>query len=373
MTTATLTDRRLNPDRPMHRWPAHVVRGSELATMLDQLASGPPGEDGRREAVIAHPEAQAPGLGLAPGIGVTVGVLMAGETTVLRRQNASIYTLCLEGAAGTRIGDTDFAIGKYDCWVSPSMQRTTLSNVGPERFVYLEYSNAPALQKLEAFYSELDPPARADEAQGLAAAASFSVQLGRVKEMVPPFAIGDAGAWLMPYEHLIDPEYVDARPLQWRWSDVEPFLGRVRSLSQGYNGRPLFCYYNPATGTRNGTTPSFFATIASIGPDLVGPAHRHGSAAINLILEGSGYSIVDGERLDWAAGDIMLSAPSWTPHGHATGPDGALVVTVQDHPLHIATESLIWQENLKDGPILSLGAQAGFQTNLASVSGGPGQ
>ncbi len=35
------------------------------------------------------------------------------------------------------------------------------------------------------------------------------------------------------------------------------------------------------------------------------------------------------------------------------------VYTVQDHPLHIGMESLIWQEAM-DGPILALGSEAGI-------------
>ena len=175
---------------------------------------------------------------------------------------------------------------------------------------------------------------------------------------------------MLPYEHLIDPDFIESRALHWRWDDLAPHLGLVKSLGQGYTGRPLWCLYNPATGTRNGTTSSFFATITSAAANFAGPAHRHVSSAINFILEGSGYSIVNGERLEWNAGDIMLSAPGWSPHGHATGPEGAIIVTVQDHPLHIGTESLIWQEDLENGPILTLGSQEGFETNLADARGG---
>jgi gentisate 1,2-dioxygenase len=373
MAFSSTIDRRTQPEYHMDHWPAHVVRKSELDEVIKSLLWGPSGVDGRREALIRHPKAVAPSFGLAPGIAVSIGVLGTTESTVLRRQNASTYTFCLDGQARVNVGDHSYDVGKYDCWIAPSMQPTFIKNEGSRPFVYIEYSNSPVLQNLEAFFSELNPPSVEDQATALETAAAFSAQMVRVKQMVPSFPIADQGAWLMPYEHLIDPEFVESKPLQWRWNDVEPFLGRVRALGGGYNGRPLFCYYNPATGPRNGTTSSFFSTIAAIGPDLVGPAHRHGSAAINLILEGSGWSIVDGERIEWAAGDIMLSAPSWSPHGHATGPEGALVITVQDHPLHIATESLIWQENLNDGPILSLGTQAGFQTNLADIVGGQQQ
>jgi quercetin dioxygenase-like cupin family protein len=77
--------------------------------------------------------------------------------------------------------------------------------------------------------------------------------------------------------------------------------------------------------------------------------HRHTSAAINFILDGGGWSIVDGQRIEWTEGDIMLSAPVWAPHGHAGGKDGATILTSQDHPQHIALGSLVWQETL-NGP-----------------------
>ena len=187
----------------------------------------------------------------------------------------------------------------------------------------------------------------------------------RAKELAPPVTLLDGKAQLLSFEHLIDPEIVESDALLWPWREVGPHLGVwVDGLDRSYNGRPLYCLYNPATGTRNGTTFAFFCTIAKVPPDVVGPSHRHNSAAINYILEGSGWSVVEGRRLEYGAGDIMLAAPGWGIHGHASGPDGMLVFNIQDHPLHIGAESLIWQEDLKAGPILSLGTQAGFQTNM---------
>jgi hypothetical protein len=62
----------------------------------------------------------------------------------------------------------------------------------------------------------------------------------------------------------------------------------------------------------------------------------------------------------------MLSAPSWSEHAHFvdSSPIGNTTLTVQDHPLHIGMESLIWQEKL-DEPILTLGSQAGVKGYVA--------
>ena len=62
------------------------------------------------------------------------------------------------------------------------------------------------------------------------------------------------------------------------------------------------------------------------------------------------------------AGDLMLSAPGWAVHNHASYDEYVYELTVQDQPLNIAMESLLWQENLKT-PMAVLGQQEGFSTN----------
>jgi gentisate 1,2-dioxygenase len=356
-----LLDLRQFHERPSDVWPVFVVSKSEIGARLDALKSGSAGDDGRREALVVHPSSREPGLGLAPGITVTYGVLLPGEKTTARRRNATSFNLILSGSARARVGVRELELEKWDSWVVPGMQTETLENDGEEPCVYIAYSNAALLRKLEGYYEEFFATVPDAQARGDGHAAG-----SRARDLAgPPIPIGDDGAMLLPYEHLIDPDHVESNPLHWRWQDVAPHLGLVRSLQRGYTGRPLWCLYNPATGARNGTTASFFATVTSAAPNFVTPVHRHVSAAINLILEGDGWSIVDGKRVDWAAGDIMLSAPGWAPHGHAIGSTGAIIITVQDHPLHIGMESLIWQEELKDGPILTLGAEAGFESNLS--------
>ena len=56
----------------------------------------------------------------------------------------------------------------------------------------------------------------------------------------------------------------------------------------------------------------------------------------------------------------MLTAPGWMIHHHASD-DGDRVyeLTIQDQPLNIAMESLLWQEDLKR-PARVLGAEDGF-------------
>src|SRR6185436_19345619 len=176
------------------------------------------------------------------------------------------------------------------------------------------------------------------------------------------FKLNDDGAYLMPYEILINPPSVQSPALHWPWADVKAHLDKLEALGQDYVGRRLYLLYNPMTGRTNGTTPNFFATITIRPPRIVDRPHRHTSAAINYFFAGSGHSVVDGQRYEWQAGDLMLSAPGWGVHNHASHDEPVYELTIQDSPLNIAMESLLWQEDLR-GPPAVLGAQQGFATN----------
>ena len=73
-------------------------------------------------------------------------------------------------------------------------------------------------------------------------------------------------------------------------------------------------------------------------------------------------SVIEGNRYEWKAGDLMLTAPGWAIHNHSSKDEDVYELTIQDSPLHIGMGSLLWQEDLKR-PARALGAEAGFATN----------
>jgi gentisate 1,2-dioxygenase len=354
------------PPQPMNFWAPLVMTGAELEAEAERLAALVSARGGRRRSLIVHPSATAPGLGFAPGIEVSINVLRPGESTARYRQNSSQVAMCIRGAGLATVGGQTLGFERFDVWNVPAMEPYRYENRGRELAVFLNYSNAPLLEKLEVHYVE------EDAAEGPAVSAPPPAG-GRARDFADDIALGPDGARLRGYEYLVDIDVVPSRALLWPWREVAQYLGRVEGLGgaagRGYRGRHLYLLYNPATERRNGTTHSFFATLAQYPPDRVDIPHRHSSAAINYIFGGSGRSVVAGHRFEWRAGDLMLSAPAWAVHNHAAGPDGCRILTVQDHPLHIAMESLIWQETLKD-PIAKLGGETGAQTNLARIVAG---
>ncbi len=57
------------------------------------------------------------------------------------------------------------------------------------------------------------------------------------------------------------------------------------------------------------------ADITTISPNSNDRKHRHYYETILFVLEGIGYSIVEGDKVDWKAGDA-LHIPPWAWHQH---------------------------------------------------------
>jgi gentisate 1,2-dioxygenase len=342
-------------------WPAVVIPKEAIDAEVARLASSPRPANGRRRSLIVHP-ANRLSHGLAPGIEVALDVLLPGERTVPYRQNSTQVNFVISGAGHSVIGGKRFAVDLHDVWNTPSMHTYWHGNDGKDVLVRLTYSNAPLLETINVHYAEENPPA-------VEAVKHEEVSDEDKKRRVSPygtFQLTEDGAQLMPYEALINPPTVESKALHWPWKMVKPELDKLEALGKDYVGRRLYLLYNPMTGRTNGCTPSFFATITIRPPKIVDRPHRHSSAAINYYFHGTGRSTVEGKVYEWKAGDLMLSAPGWAVHNHASHDDYVYELTVQDQPLHIAMESLLWQESLKM-PFAVLGQQEGFGTNKAAA------
>ena len=199
------------------------------------------------------------------------------------------------------------------------------------------------------YFEENPPPVVIDEDEK----ATVTQKRQYARENAPDFAVTPEGARLRGYEYLVDIEVVESKAILWPWKAVQPHLRSSGNL----DARRILLLYNPATERRNGTTHSYFATLAGSEPNAemppaAGRGHRHTSASINYYFLGNGgSSIVDGVEVAWGAGDLMLSAPAWREHANYQKPSpvGNTTLTVQDHPLQIGMESLIWQEEIDGG------------------------
>ena len=358
---------------PPALWEPVIIKKAEIGAEVERLASVDRPANGRRHAVIAHPDWQKLGVGpgLAPGIRVTLEVLKPGEQSAPFRHNATQVNFCIGGPGGYSIVNgkkVDFR--PYDVWNFPSMATFWHVNNTKDVQVRLTYSNAPLLEKMNIYVTDDDPPSILEQAgtqeKAKTAEAEHAADPTR-KSPYGTFKLTDEGAFLMPYEILINPPSVDSPALHWPWQKVKHELDKLTALGPKYQGRRLYLLWNPMTGRTNGTTPNFFATMTIRPANIVDRPHRHTSAAINYYFAGKGRSTVEGKVYQWEAGDLMLSAPGWGVHNHASYDQPVYELTIQDQPLNILMESLLWQEDLKH-PWALLGAQTGFDTNRAAVA-----
>jgi gentisate 1,2-dioxygenase len=340
--------------KPASDWPPVTVTREQIESEVTRLADLPRPANGRRQTLIVHPSAPTPGRGLTPGVQVTIDVLKPGESTAPIRHNSTQVNFCIRGGGRTRIGDREIHFSQYDVWNHPAYAIYTHTNDGTDLQVRLTYSNAALLEMMRVHIVDENPePAVAHAADDADP---------RRRNPYGTFALDSDGAELMPYEILINPPAVPSRALHWPWQGVRANLEKLQALGKDYVGRRLYLLYNPTTTRFNGTTPNFFATMTIRPPHIVDKPHRHVSSAINYYFSGSGYSRVEGKRYQWKAGDLMVSAPGWAVHNHASNDEAVFELTIQDQPLNIFMESLLWQEDLAY-PARILGTDAGFVTN----------
>lgn len=338
-------------------WPVTVTR-ELIDSEIGRLASLPRPANGRRQVQFVHPSANPATPGLNPGVRVTLDVLLPGEETTPIRHNSTQVNFCIRGTGRTVVGGRQISFGQYDVWNHPSYLPYRHVNDGKDIQVRLTYSNAPLLEMLRVHLVDENPPLTGESA--LVHETPPSDRRGN--SPFGTFAISEDGARLMPYEIVISPPSVESRALHWPWAVVKENLDKLVALGKDYIGRRLYLMYNPITGRSNGTTPNFFATMTIRPPGIIDRPHRHVSSAINYYFAGTGYSIVEGKRYEWRAGDLMVSAPGWAVHNHASYAEPVYELTIQDQPLHIMMESLLWQENLKEQATI-LGSSVGFATN----------
>jgi gentisate 1,2-dioxygenase len=336
--------------------PALTIPKEAIDEEIDRLASLPRPANGRRSSRIANPLAGA-GEGLAPGIDVSISVLKPGERTTQIRHNSSQVNFSIRGGGESIVDGKTIRYGQYEVFNTPSWVVYEHRNNSNDLQVRLTYSNAPLLEKMKVHIIEDDPKPSSSKKDY-----SANDHQSGSESPFGTFLISDDGAYLMPYEKLINPDVLKYSPLYFPWERVKAELSNLAALGQSYRGRRLYLLYNPATGRTNGTTSNFFATFTIRPKNIVDRPHRHVGAAINYYFAGSGYSVVEGTKYPWKAGDLMLSAPGWAVHHHASLDEDVYELTIQDSPLNIWMGSLLWQESL-DQPIESLGASEGFTTN----------
>jgi gentisate 1,2-dioxygenase len=129
----------------------------------------------------------------------------------------------------------------------------------------------------------------------------------------------------------------DVKPWLWRWRDIHSNLieaGELIPIDDVMRMRTIRLV-NPSQPVAVGTAKTFGVTIQHLNPGEITESHRHTSASLYFVIQGSGcFTTAEGEQQFMQPGDLLIQ-PSWTWHGSKnTGSDPALWLTSMDTPLN---------------------------------------
>jgi gentisate 1,2-dioxygenase len=121
-------------------------------------------------------------------------------------------------------------------------------------------------------------------------------------------------------------------PMRYPWKDTCATLLAVKEAEteyDPYDGIRLV-YSNPVD--RGPAVSTMSCEIQLLPGKLVTRAHRHNCTTIYYAFRGEGVIDVEGERLEWAQGDLF-SVPAWTWHHHENRlAEDAILYSLSDWP-----------------------------------------
>ena len=118
-------------------------------------------------------------------------------------------------------------------------------------------------------------------------------------------------------------------------------------------------YVDPTTGSAPYATMTFFAQMLRPGEATL--ASKQNASLIYTVFDGTGHSIVGGERFDWEPFDTFcVPGGTWVEHvnetlgGSGQGGDAILFVS-SDEPVLKAMRFYLRQGRTKTGEVVTLG------------------
>lgn len=134
-------------------------------------------------------------------------------------------------------------------------------------------------------------------------------------------------------------------PMRYPWHETSAALEALRQagVADPCDG----IYLMLASPVENGPTlPTFAWHVQLLDPRQKTRAHRHNSTAFYHVFEGQGCTVIEGERLEWDAGDLF-AIPAWKWHHHENaGAGDAILFSVDDWPAMKALGHY-WKEEAK--------------------------
>jgi gentisate 1,2-dioxygenase len=267
----------------------------------------------RRVLLLANPG--LPFRSATNTLSANIQVVMPGEIARAHRHTAAALRLIIESQGGyTVVNGQRIPMLPGDLVLTPNWTWHNHANDSDSPMIWLDGLDSPLIRMLDCGFRE------EYEAE--------SQPVGQGAD--PSFARYSAGglrpAWeptpTAPYSPLWHYPYTQAREALERLA--------TEGASSPFDG-VIMEYTNPVTG--GPAMPTIGCYVQLLRPGEHTQAHRHTASAAFHVVEGSGYSVVDGQRLDWEDKDVFC-VPGWAFHEHVnTGDQPAILFSHTDVPV----------------------------------------
>jgi len=254
-----------------------------------------------------------PGLGGLPYTSTTLwGALQylgPGESAPAHRHTPSAIRFVMKGKGVYTTVDGDACeMEPGDLILTPQWTWHDHNNYGEEPMVWFDGLDLPLVATLESIFFENHPqdnqPVRGHNlSQRLVTSAPGLVEAGAASSAT--------------YSPLLRYPYADtSRALERLHAETGETLVSV-------------AYVNPLTG--GPAIPTFACQMSRLTPSERTTTVRKTGSSIYVVLHGSGCSVIDGQRFDWATGDVFVT-PSWSSVDHQAKEPSDLFV-ISDQPV----------------------------------------
>jgi gentisate 1,2-dioxygenase len=142
--------------------------------------------------------------------------------------------------------------------------------------------------------------------------------------------------------------------LHWKYTDVRAALNAVRDEpGDPYDGI-IVDYVDVMTGGPIQKTQNFSMQLLRPGEHTL--SHRHTNSTVYVCLEGSGYTIINGEKYSWEEDDVFcIPSMHWHEHVNPSKTSDVVLYSVTDSPA-MEKLGLCWEERkTASGDIVSIG------------------
>jgi gentisate 1,2-dioxygenase len=244
----------------------------------------------RRVLRLTNPE--LPGVSASNTLVANIQIVMPGEIARAHRHSAAALRLIIEGRGGyTVVNGERVPMFPGDLVLTPNWTWHDHANDTDAPMMWLDGLDTPLVRMLEAgFYEEYS-----QERQDLGAG-------------------GDSSPWHYPM------------------SEMRAALHRLAAADSGAAVDGIIIEYtNRLTG--GPVMPTIACCMQLLRPDEKTQTCRRVCCTNYHVVEGSGYSMVGGRRLDWEDKDVF-TVPTWTLHEHVNSSDRpAFLFSFSDAPV----------------------------------------